>query len=98
MIYRSAIENIEAGNGSPDNSKHYIFIGFNALSTCERRMLKYISTNCKCDFFWDYDSYYTSQTEQEAGRFLRENISTHKESDYITHDNFLDIKKKLSQF
>lgn len=96
MIYRSAIENIEAGNGSPDSSKHYVFIGFNALSTCERRMLKYISTNCECDFFWDYDSYYTSQTEQEAGRFLRENISTHKESDYITHDNFLEIKKKFS--
>ena len=96
MIYRSAIENIEQAGAMFDTSRHYVFIGFNALSECEKRMLKYLSTNCECDFFWDYDSYYTSQPEQEAGRFLRENISKHKASDEITHDNFLSIKKKLN--
>lgn len=96
MIYRSAIENIEQAEAMFDTSHHYVFIGFNALSECEKRMLKFLSTNCECDFFWDYDSYYTSQPEQEAGRFLRENISKHKTSDEITHDNFLSIKKKLN--
>ena len=96
MIYRSAVENIESGNGAPDTSRHYVFIGFNALSECEKRMLKYLSTNSCCDFFWDYDSYYTSQSEQEAGHFLRENIFKHKASDDITHDNLLGINKKIS--
>ncbi len=96
MIYRSAIANIESEQGLPDTSRHYVFVGFNALSECEKRMLKYLSTNCQCDFYWDYDSYYTSQTEQEAGRFLRENINRHKASDDITHDNFLNIKKKFN--
>lgn len=96
MIYRSAIENIEAGNATPDTSRHYVFIGFNALSECEKRMLKYLSTNAECDFYWDYDSYYTSQSEQEAGRFLRENIAKYKVSDNITHDNFLNIKKEFN--
>ena len=96
MIYRSAINNISTGSGSPDTSQHYIFIGFNALSECEKRMLKFLNNNAQCDFYWDYDSYYTSQSEQEAGRFLRENISLFKPADEITHDNFLSIKKKIS--
>ncbi|MBR5138901.1 MAG: PD-(D/E)XK nuclease family protein [Alistipes sp.] len=96
MIYRSAVDNIEAGTGAPDTSRHYVFIGFNALSECEKRMLKYLSLNSECDFFWDYDSYYTSQSEQEAGHFLRENISKHKASCEITHDNMLGINKKLT--
>ncbi len=96
MIYRSAVDNIESGKGVPDTSRRYVFIGFNALSECEKRMLKYLSTNSECDFFWDYDSYYTSQAEQEAGHFLRENISKYKASCEITHDNILGINKKLS--
>lgn len=96
MIYRSAIENVDSGAGQPDLSRHYVFIGFNALSECEKRMLKYLSLNCKCDFFWDYDSYYTTQAEQEAGRFMRENITRHKATNDITHDNFLNINKKFN--
>ncbi len=96
MIYRSAIDNIEAGVSVPDISRHYVFIGFNALSECEKRMLKYLSNNCQCDFFWDYDSYYTSSSEQEAGRFLRENISAYKSLDEVTHDNFLATSKKFN--
>ncbi len=96
MIYRSAINNIESGYGQVDTSKRYIFIGFNALSESEKRMIKFLSTNSNCEFFWDYDSYYTSHPEQEAGRFLRENITKYKATDDVTHDNFLNINKKTS--
>ena len=94
-VYRSAVSNIEAGTASLDLSRHYIFIGFNALSACEKHLLKHISTNGKCDFFWDYDNYYTSQQSQEAGRFLRENLKLFPPTDEITHNNFLDIKKQM---
>lgn len=95
MIYRSAVENIEKGTALPDTSRHYIFVGFNALSECERRVLHFIENNCECEFIWDYDSYYTEDKNQEAGRFLRENLSRFKASHEITHDNLLSIKKKL---
>ena len=94
-IYRSAVQNIESGVSSPDLSRHYIFIGFNALSECEKRVLKYLTNNSKCDFIWDYDDYYISQHEQEAGRFLRENIRLFPPMMEITHDNFLKIKKDV---
>ena len=58
LIYRSAVENIENNVIYPDTSKHYIFVGFNALSECEKKVLKYLDNNGECDFVWDYDIYY----------------------------------------
>ena len=95
-IYRSAVKNIEEGVAYPDTSRHYVFIGFNALSECEKKVLKYLSNNCECDFYWDYDNYYTSQKEQEAGMFLRENLKLFPPKDEITHNNFIEIKKKIN--
>lgn len=94
-VYRSAASNIESDSATLDLSRHYVFIGFNALSECEKRLLKYLNANCECDFFWDYDNYYTSQQSQEAGRFLRENLKLFPPTDEITHNNFLDIKKQM---
>ena len=97
MLYRSAADNIANGQCEPDLERSYVFVGFNALSECEKRMLKHLNLNAKsCEFYWDYDSYYVDNTEQEAGKFLRENISTLKPKVEITHDNFLNINKKLS--
>lgn len=94
-IYRSAVKNIEEGIAYPNTSRHYVFIGFNALSECEKRVLKYLSNNCECDFYWDYDNYYTSQREQEAGMFLRENLKLFPPTSEITHNNFVEINKKI---
>ncbi|MBO7342908.1 MAG: PD-(D/E)XK nuclease family protein [Alistipes sp.] len=96
MIYRSAVENIEQGNTPEEEDFRYIFIGFNALSECERRILKYLDRQGRCDFLWDYDSFYTEDKNQEAGYFLRDNIREFKPLDDITHDNFLSINKKIN--
>lgn len=96
MIYRSAVENIKQGVRTPDTNHHYVFIGLNALSACEKEMLKFLEKNCTCDFIWDYDSYYTDNKEQEAGRFLRENISLFKPTVEITHNNFQSISKQFN--
>ena len=94
-IYRMAVEKIERGESTIDTSRHYVFIGFNALSECEKRVLKYLKNNCECDFFWDYDDYYTKHSEQEAGRFLRENLRLYPETLEVSHNNFLEIKKEV---
>ena len=97
MLYRSAVDNIVSGTAEPDLKRRYVFVGFNALSECEKRMVRYINNNAEsCDFYWDYDSYYVDNAEQEAGKFLRENIAELKPKVEITHDNFLNINKKLS--
>ena len=96
MIYRSAVENIESQESPTDLCQHYVFIGFNALCECEKRVIRYLSNKCQCDFYWDYDSFYTADKEHEAGRFLRENITKHIATDDISHDNMLSINKKIS--
>lgn len=96
MIYRQAVKNIETGTNSPDTNLHYVFIGFNALSECEKRMVQFLEKNALCDFFWDYDKYYTDNPEQEAGRFIRDNIKRHKATLEVSDNNFLKIKKKFS--
>ena len=96
MVYRQAVANIDSGAGMPDTNRHYVFIGFNALSECEKRMLKFLDTNSTCDFFWDYDKYYSENHAQEAGRFIRENLKAYKSEFNISNNNFLNIKKKLS--
>lgn len=55
-------------------SRRYAVIGFNALSESEKILFDYLQRHKAADFFWDYDTYYTEQPEQEAGLFLRGNI------------------------
>ena len=95
MLYRSVAELITQGKALPDTTRHYVVVGFNALSECEKRLLKHLATNGSCDFFWDYDDYYTDHSEQEAGRFIRENLRTYKPLVEITHSNFVGVSKRL---
>ena len=96
MIYRSAVENIKQGIELLDLNKRYVFVGFNALSECEKEVIRYIDRNGNCQFFWDYDTYYTNDTEAEAGRFLRENIKAFKPTHQISNNNFSTIKKQFT--
>lgn len=53
---------------------HYYFIGFNALSACEKRLFSHLQQKEIASFYWDYDQKYIEDKSMEAGRFLRENI------------------------
>ncbi len=92
MIYRQAIGRLAAGEAALPNDVRYVFVGFNALSECERELLKYMSNNCKVEFFWDYDNYYVDNECQEAGMFVRKNIKDFAPSEGISHDNFKNIQ------
>jgi len=65
MIIRDVIENhlLEFTN------KQYVFAGFNVLNKSEEKLFGALKD--KSLFYWDYDNYYL---EQEAGRFIRQNI------------------------
>lgn len=50
---------------------HCVFIGFNALTKAENQILETFYESGKTLIFWDADTYYLNDTQQEAGDFLR---------------------------
>jgi hypothetical protein len=53
----------------------FIFIGFNALNACEKVLFRQLKKENKAEFYWDYDTYYVNNKQQEAGIFLRQNMA-----------------------
>lgn len=92
MIYREAVEAIERGEAAFQRQRRYVVAGFNALSACERRLFSYLSSVCGAEFFWDYDDYYVDDSSQEAGLFIRRNITEFPQSEGTGHDNFRRIR------
>lgn len=74
MVYREVVENSLAKNRSLFEGKQFIFIGFNALNSCEEMLFDYLKLNQKAQFYWDFDPYYLDDENQEAGYFLRKNM------------------------
>jgi hypothetical protein len=66
-----------------------IFIGFNSLNKAEKKIIEYILENKGGEIVFDVDSYYLSNEENEAGFFIRENLS------YFIRRNFEFGKKIL---
>ena len=91
MIYREAVERLEQSDASLSGEKRYVFVGFNALSKCEKALLRYMQQNCRVEFYWDYDNYYAENKFQEAGMFIRENIQLFPPVEGVSHDNFRNI-------
>ncbi len=79
-------------------SKHYFFIGFNALSKCERRIFSRLRDKGIGSFFWDYDATYKSDISMEAGRFIRKNMIDFPSPDDLGIFNQLEDKKKIRLF
>ena len=92
MIYREAVERLGQGKAKMLGEEQYVFVGFNALSKCEKSLLQYMQRSCRVEFYWDYDYYYTENKFQEAGMFIRENLSMFGEEEGISHDNFRNIR------
>ena len=91
MIYREAAERLAQGAVELSTDERYIFVGFNALSKCEKSLLGYLQTNGCAEFYWDYDRYYAESKFQEAGMFIRENISLFPQKEPLSYDNFCNI-------
>lgn len=92
MIYRDAVERIASDAPLRLSAERYVVVGFNALSECETRLLKYMATNYHTDFFWDYDDYYYADEVQEAGMFIRRNRSALPADEPVSHDNLRNIR------
>ncbi len=92
MIYREATNRLSEGRVELSDNERYIFVGFNALSECEKMLLEYLQTNARAEFYWDYDRYYTDNKYQEAGMFIRENIAHFPSNAEISNNNLCNIE------
>ncbi|MBP6979288.1 MAG: PD-(D/E)XK nuclease family protein [Bacteroidales bacterium] len=70
LAYRRLAETIQDVSANLPWKKVF-FAGFNALTTAEQRIIEYLFTRDQAVLYWDADSYYMDDPEQEAGRFLR---------------------------
>jgi len=75
MIFRDVVEKIEQGETLFDDYEKIIFVGFNALTPCEKAVFKYLKKIGKADFYWDYSSPQTQEIANPASLFFRENVS-----------------------
>lgn len=92
MIYRDVAESLS--DEEYFNGQSYCFVGFNALNECEKRLFDHLVENGRASLFWDYDNYFLTDPNQEAGRFIRRNIEcfSDNQSRQFDHDNFLKNK------
>ncbi len=75
LAFRQLAENREtllAKFFQKKSEANLIFVGFNALTPCELQFMRFAKRMNKARFFWDADDYYVSNTNQEAGYFLRD--------------------------
>lgn len=72
MAYRYVAENIDT-LASRLESNHVYFVGFNALSASESRIIRHYVRQGLGTLLCDGDAYYFDDDRQEAGYFLREN-------------------------
>ena len=73
-----------------------IFIGIDALSISQEKIIDYLLKNNLCDIFWDTDSYFINNIEQESGKFLRKYQRKWPGKFNKLNNDFLTIKKEIS--
>ena len=80
MLHREVAENIHqrytSGNSKfnveSSDKPLLIFVGFNALTRAEEKIMAYFVEQNLATVSWDVDAYYMHHSIQEAGRFFRE--------------------------
>ena len=77
MAYRNVADNIDSLIDTLDCS-HIYFVGFNALSSCEKAIIECCVERGIGSLICDGDNYYFADSQQEAGDFLRKNALSFK--------------------
>ena len=100
MIQREAAHILSDGlpvacHPSPVAYEKYVFIGFNALTNCEKYFFESLQKQKRAIFFWDYDDYYFDNLWHEAGVFIRENVKRFPSEWKIDSNNLLNPNKNI---
>jgi hypothetical protein len=71
MLHRKVAEGLESGKALKRNPLEINFVGFNALTKAEEKILSHF-VKLGSKIHWDGDEYYVNNKGQEAGMFIRE--------------------------
>jgi ATP-dependent helicase/nuclease subunit B len=71
LIYRKAVDNLD-GYITNNISKQHVFLGFNALNTCEETIIKKLLKNNLAKIYWDIDVTFMSNKKHDAALFTRQ--------------------------
>lgn len=75
MIFREVAERSEIDLAGALSWDIVHFIGFNALNTCEKKLMLALKNAGKARFYWDYDSSFTEKgAHNSAGYFIPGNL------------------------
>ncbi len=98
MIFRDLTDKIISGNDIQLIWDNVYFMGFNAINRCEEVLMKWLETNRKGRFFWDYDNSYIEEKKyNSAGFFLRKNLKQFRDDmpDDWSYDTFISSPAPL---
>ena len=78
-LFRNVIERIKEDSAREEMleklPEHIVFAGFNVLNDVEEQLMLILKKAHRAYFYWDYDIYYTYAESNEAGLFMRHNLS-----------------------
>lgn len=74
MIFREVVEMLEGDNETDLPFDHLVFVGLNALSVSEERLLQLLKRRGVADFYWDYISNKVVDPDNRASYFAQRNI------------------------
>ncbi len=96
LIQRKAVEKLHQGKVREQN-KRIIFIGFNALSTAESKIIQHFIAKENALVYWDIDCYFLNDPVHDAGLFIRKYQSewpyNQKDNAINSNSHFLGPKK-----
>ena len=108
LSYRKAAENIDNYIAN-NSSKQFVFLGFNALNTCEETIIKKLLKNNSAKIYWDVDATFINNKKHDAGLFTRQHMQNWSyfkshpfnwiTTNYTTHKNIsvFGIPKNIGQ-
>ena len=95
MVYRKAAD--KADSFINDSKNHYIFVGFNALTKAESKMMDEFFNAGKGTVFWDIDTHFLNDPLHDAGYYIRQyqnrwpDYSAPTQSDHFKEKKTIEI-------
>lgn len=86
LIFREIAEKCRNKEDLFLDFEQIVFVGFNAITPCEKEIFKYLKKRKKADFYWDYFSPMTKETDNLASFFYTENSIAFPSKYTITED------------
>lgn len=93
LIYREAVENLEAYIQTNSEKKH-VFVGFNALNTSEETIIQELLQNDLAKIYWDIDDVFMNNKKHDAALFTRQHLTNWK---YFKNNSFDWITENYSK-